>query len=170
MPNHRVKPILSLLLNWFTRRAYDKALLMELKKKIFSTSDLMKTFELGRNTLRLYEEKGLLTCLKRSDAKYRQYSPEHIRDLKFILEAKNNGFSLAEIKSLLDLFKRQQKLTCGSVSEEIVQKISEIKTQVEILNQKKDFLGQFLQTCQSKGSSNTCDVISTGFSKKACCD
>ncbi len=130
----------------------------------------MKTFDLGRNTLRLYEEKGLLTGLKRTDAKYRQYSSEHLRDLKFILEAKNNGFSLAEIKSLLDLFKRNQKLTCGSVSEEIVEKISEIKTQVQILNQKKEFLGQFLETCKSKGSTNTCDVIAIGFSKKACCD
>ncbi len=138
-------------------------------KKFYSTSELMKTFSVGRNTLRLYEEKGLLTGMKRTDSQYRQYSAEHLRDLQFILEAKKSGFSLVEIKSLLDLFKSNQKLTCGSVSQEVSEKVSEVEEQIKVLKQKKAFLMQFLDTCKSTSPNSKCDVITSGFNKKACC-
>lgn len=129
----------------------------------------MKTFSIGRNALRLYEEKGLLTGMKRTESQYRQYSADHIRDLQFILEAKKSGFSLVEIKGLLDLFKSNQKLTCGSVSKEVSEKVSAVDEEIKILNQKKSFLLQFLDTCKSTSPNSKCDVIASGFNKNACC-
>ncbi|MGE0632980.1 MAG: MerR family transcriptional regulator [Pseudobdellovibrionaceae bacterium] len=142
---------------------------MEKTKKSFSTADLMKTFAIGRNTLRLYEEMGLLVGMKRTEAKYRQYGSEHFDDLKFTLEAKKVGFTLSEIKTLLDVLRKDKKVTCGSIAEEITGKVKEIDEQVSILKQKKQFLGQFLETCKSNNPANKCDVIGAGFDKKACC-
>lgn len=136
---------------------------------VYSTSDLMKIFKIGRNTLRLYESLGLLTDLNRTENGYRTYSEGHISNLKFIVEAKAVGFTLAEIKSLLLLFKSQKKMTCGTVSLEIQQKSEEIEFQIQKLQAKRMFMNQFLQTCKSKEKQSSCNVIDMGFTSKACC-
>lgn len=130
----------------------------------------MKTFDLGRNTLRLYEEMGLLVGLSRTDSGYRKFTTRHFADLKFILEAKKVGFALNEIKGLLEVIRTQNKMTCGAVSLEISDKVEEIETLIQTLNAKKNFLSDFLSLCSSKSKDSECDVLSAGFSKKACCN
>lgn len=142
----------------------------ELRDEIYSTADLMKTFDLGRNTLRLYEEMGLLTGMNRTESGYREFKARHFEDLKFILEAKKVGFTLNEIKELLEVIRAQKKMTCGTVSAEISEKVDEINEQLRIFQAKKAFLKDFLQTCGSKKKESECDVMAAGFSKKACCD
>jgi MerR family transcriptional regulator, Zn(II)-responsive regulator of zntA len=139
------------------------------EKAVYSTADLMKAFELGRNTLRLYEDMGLLFGMERTEAGYREYTKKHLEDLKFILDAKNVGFTLNEIKSLLDIVRSEQKITCGTVSAEISEKVGEINEQLKTLEAKKAFLQDFLGTCGSKKNDSTCDVMSAGFNKSACC-
>lgn len=140
------------------------------EKTVYSTADLMTAYDLGRNTLRLYEDMGLLSQMERTEAGYREYTKKHLEDLKFILDAKNVGFTLNEIKSLLDIFRSEQQMTCGTVSTEISEKIDEISLQLKTLETKRAFLQDFHKTCSSKNDSNSCDVISAGFNKSACCD
>ncbi|MBC7458983.1 MAG: MerR family transcriptional regulator [Bdellovibrionaceae bacterium] len=130
----------------------------------------MKMFNIGRNTLRLYEEMGLLTGMGRTEAGYREYNKTHAEDLQFIMKAKEAGFTLNEIKTILSTIKANQTLTCGTVSKEISGKINEIDSEIKILLAKKDFLNQFLETCSSKNDENKCDVVGAGFNKKACCN
>ncbi len=137
--------------------------------RTYSTADVMKTFELGRNTLRLYEEMGLLAGMSRTESGYREFKTRHLEDLKFILEAKKVGFTLNEIKDLLEVIRTEKKMTCGSVSSEIFVKIREIDEQVKILHAKKLFLNDFMQTCGSKKKDSKCDVVAAGFTKSACC-
>ncbi len=141
---------------------------MESSKGYF-TSDLTKLLGIGRNTLRLYEEMGLLSGMGRTLSGYREYSEKHLRSLKFILAAKKVGFTLNEIKTLLSVVETQKNMTCGTISKEIKGKVQEIETEILILIQKKEFLGQFLNTCESNQPENTCDVINAGFESKACC-
>lgn len=136
----------------------------------YSTADVMKSFDLGRNTLRLYEEMGLLVDLSRTDSGYREFKFHHLEDLKFILEAKKVGFTLNEIKELLEVVRVQKKMTCGTVSSEISTKIDEIEEQMRTIQAKKHFLADFLKTCSSKNKESECDVMSVGFSKSACCN
>lgn len=130
----------------------------------------MKTFDLGRNALRLYEEMGLLTGMGRTDSGYREFTTQHMEDLKFILEAKKVGFTLNEIKDLLEVVRSQNKMTCGTVSSEISEKVDEIEEQLKIMTAKKSFLIDFLKTCGSKSSDSSCEVMSVGFTKTACCN
>ena len=142
----------------------------DLRSRIYSTAEVMKTFDLGRNTLRLYEEMELLTGMARTESGYREFSARHLEDLKFILEAKKVGFTLNEIKDLLNVIRVQKKMTCGSVSSEISEKVDEIDEQLKTLTAKKLFLADFLKTCGSKSKESECDVMAAGFSKSACCD
>jgi DNA-binding transcriptional MerR regulator len=53
------------------------------------------------STLRYYEEQGLLSPQSRTPAGYRLYSPQAEQVLRFIQRAQRLGFSLADIRTLL---------------------------------------------------------------------
>lgn len=54
------------------------------------------------STLRYYEQEGLLVPDGRSEAGYRLYQPEAEQKLRFIQRAQRLGFSLADIRTLLN--------------------------------------------------------------------
>ena len=70
--------------------------------------------DVGIQTERFYERKGLINEPPRSDSGYRQYSQEVISRLRFIRRAKELGFSLKEISELLSL-RVDAQTTCADV-------------------------------------------------------
>jgi MerR family mercuric resistance operon transcriptional regulator len=56
----------------------------------------------GVETVRFYQRRGLLETPGR-DGGFRRYGPEDARRLRFIRKAQGAGFTLAEIKELLEL-------------------------------------------------------------------
>jgi len=54
-------------------------------------------------TVRLYERIGLLKKPERRVSGYREYSDEAVMSIRFIKQAKGLGFTLSEIKSLLEM-------------------------------------------------------------------
>jgi len=67
------------------------------------TKDIMKLTGLDRETLRFYEKKGIITIPNRTASGYRKYNDEVVERINFTLMAKEAGFTLGEIKELLDL-------------------------------------------------------------------
>lgn len=62
---------------------------------------MAKLANVNMETLRYYEELGLISTPLRSEAGYRLYSEEAIKRLAFIHNAKLCGFTLKEIKKAL---------------------------------------------------------------------
>ncbi len=58
---------------------------------------------IGVQTLHYYERIGLLPKPQRSSANYRLYSPEVVRRVQFIRKAQILGFTLAEVRQILEL-------------------------------------------------------------------
>ncbi|MFC0282691.1 helix-turn-helix domain-containing protein [Camelimonas abortus] len=54
-------------------------------------------------TVRYYERIGMLPAPARSAANYRLYDHGHLRRLNFILRARRLGFSLEQVRALLEL-------------------------------------------------------------------
>lgn len=61
--------------------------------------------EVNVQTVRLYERLGLLTKPPRLSSGYRDYPKDAVISIRFIKQAKELGFTLGDIKSLLDIKK-----------------------------------------------------------------
>jgi len=71
-------------------------------KTVFTIGDLSREFDVTLRTLRFYEDKHLLS--PRRQGMNRLYSRRDRARLKLILLGKKVGFSLVEIKEMLDLY------------------------------------------------------------------
>ena len=59
--------------------------------------------EVNVQTVRLYERLGLLKKPTRRPSGYREYTEDAVMAIRFVKQAKGLGFTLTEIKSLLDM-------------------------------------------------------------------
>ncbi|MBM3644671.1 MAG: MerR family DNA-binding transcriptional regulator [Alphaproteobacteria bacterium] len=73
------------------------------KTRIYSIAELAREFAITPRTIRFYEDEGLIS--PRREGLARLYSPGDRTRLGWILRGKRLGFSLAEIKELLDLYR-----------------------------------------------------------------
>jgi DNA-binding transcriptional MerR regulator len=75
---------------------------------------LARAAGVGTDTVRFYERAGLLPQPERTAAGYRMYDEAALKRLRFIKQAQALGFSLDEIKRVLNL-RGQGKETCRCV-------------------------------------------------------
>jgi DNA-binding transcriptional MerR regulator len=68
----------------------------------FTISDLSDEFKITARALRFYEDEGLIAPVRRGLA--RIYTKRDRARLAWILRAKNVGFSLSEIREMIDLY------------------------------------------------------------------
>ncbi|MEH6990009.1 MerR family DNA-binding protein [Cytobacillus firmus] len=74
-------------------------------EKVFTISELAAMFDISSRTIRYYEEIGMLTSENRDSlTKQRTYTNRERRRLKMILRGKKLGFSLQEIREMIDLY------------------------------------------------------------------
>ncbi len=71
--------------------------------KTYTISELAREFDVTPRALRFYEDKGLLNPTR--DGLNRVYSATDRARLKLILQGKSVGFSLSDIREMLDLYK-----------------------------------------------------------------
>lgn len=71
-------------------------------RDIFTIRDLAKEFGVSARTLRFYEEKGLLDPTRRGEQ--RLYTRRDRARLAYVLAGKQVGFSLEEVREMLDLY------------------------------------------------------------------
>jgi len=69
---------------------------------VFTIRDLTREFGISARTLRFYEEKGLLR--PRRNGQERLYGRRDRARLKYVLMGKSVGFSLEEVREMLDLY------------------------------------------------------------------
>lgn len=110
----------------------------------------------GVETIRFYQRKGLLEQPTR-DSGIRRYGHEDVRRLRFIKQAQTAGFTLEQIKELLELDvrgdrSRARELARGRIGV-LNQKISE-------LQQARRSLEKLARECES-GDKGPCPILSS---------
>ena len=86
------------------------------------TSEVAAAADVNVQTLRYYERRGLLPEPARRGARYRDYDDGAIRRVRFIKRAQELGFSLDEIRELLEL--RERRGSAAHVRQVAVVKIA----------------------------------------------
>lgn len=74
-----------------------------MKNNLMLIGEIADFFGVSRKAMRLYEKKGIIKPVKTDAANgYRYYSAEQVQQLNALLELKALGFSLDEIKQIMD--------------------------------------------------------------------
>lgn len=74
-----------------------------MKNDLMMIGEIADFFGVSRKAMRLYEKKGIIKPVKVDAANgYRYYSAEQVQQLNALLELKAFGFSLDEIKTIID--------------------------------------------------------------------
>ncbi len=74
-----------------------------MKENLMLIGEIADFFGISRKAIRLYEKKGIIKPVKVDPTNnYRYYSAEQVQQLNALLELKALGFSLDEIKKIID--------------------------------------------------------------------
>ncbi|MEL5849116.1 MAG: heavy metal-responsive transcriptional regulator [Candidatus Igneacidithiobacillus chanchocoensis] len=115
---------------------------------------------LAAETLRYYERIGLIRPVQRTQSNYRLYDEESEARLRFIRRAQNLGFSLAEVKELLDISSRPEN-DMGAVKEIAQAKIADIEDKIADLQRMRDALESVSERCPGHGSVEGCPILAS---------
>lgn len=111
---------------------------------------------LSVDTLRYYEKIGLLSNVTRDSGGRRRYDSADLSRLHFIQRAQRCGFSLAEIRRLLE-FRGCQDAARPEVAQLTALKLGEIQHRLADLELLQHELQQLLHLC--RGSDRGCPIL-----------
>lgn len=126
---------------------------MEMKR-----GQLAKIAGVHTETIRFYEQKGLIPAPRRSASKYRLYSDEYIGRIRFIKRAQDLGFTLKEILELLSL-RIARDSDRVDVRRQVDEKISSIELKIVDLQRIKGALGELVSCCSGRGTTQECPIL-----------
>ncbi len=105
-----------------------------------------KLTALSIDAIRLYERRALLPKVPRTAGRFRLYTADDISRLSFIKQMQGVGFSLQEIKRLLDLRERPRN-ACREVSELLKTKLAKVRGTIQELKELERELAVDLKKC-----------------------
>lgn len=112
----------------------------------------------GIETIRFYEREGLISAPPRSASGYRQYPQDAVERIRFIQRAKELGFSLAEVRSLLDLRVRSDA-ECQDVRVRAENKLKDIDAKIRDLRAIRRVLSELTQACSAGKTTGECPIL-----------
>ena len=110
------------------------------------------------NTLRYYERQGVLAKPVRNGSNYRVYPEDTVLRVRFVKRAQELGFSLAEIKELLNL-RISEEASCGDVRDQAQSKIQDLDGRISSLRAMRRVLSKLVAQCSGEGPVSECPIL-----------
>lgn len=108
-------------------------------------------------TIRFYEKSGLLPAPARTQGNYRAYESSHLNRLSFIRRSRDLGFSLEQIRALLDLSDDRSR-SCSAVDAIAQEHLVEVDRKITALQALRQELNRMLDVCHT-GTVADCRII-----------
>lgn len=108
-------------------------------------------------TIRFYENEGLISKPQRLDNGYRSYSKENITELKFIQHCRSLGISIEEVQSLKAL--QNQTSDCAQAKEIVEKNLSLIDQKIKDLKNLKKQLKSLSDSCFVSSAAKDCEIV-----------
>ena len=128
-------------------------------------AELARRTESNLETVRYYEKVGLLPEPPRTAAGYRSYDTSHERRLRFVLRARELGFSLEEIRGLLRLVDERDR-PCAEARDVAAIHLADIRAKIADLKRMERVLKDVVVQC-GDGTLPECPLIETLFGEIA---
>lgn len=123
--------------------------------KALRISELARAGGVGIETVRFYQRKGLLASPARGATGGRHYSGEDIRRLRYVRRAQAAGFSLAEIATLIDLDRTDDRARAQAMARD---RLAALETQIAQLEEARASLAKLASDC-ARGGAGPCPIL-----------
>ncbi len=101
---------------------------------------------LTAKAIRYYEDMELMTPASRKENGYRDYNEVHLRELLFISQSRELGFTLKECADLINLYKDQGRKS-ADVKKLALQKIDDVENKISQLHIIRESLKEMTECC-----------------------
>jgi len=108
-------------------------------------------------TIRYYERIGLLAAPQRTAGNYRAYGAEHLNRLSFIRRSRDLGFSLDQVRALLDLSDDRDR-PCEAIDTLAKAHLAEVDRKIADLRALRRELNNMITQCHC-GTVADCRII-----------
>lgn len=122
----------------------------------FTIGKLASAAGVGVETIRFYQRRGLLPVPSR-DAGVRRYGAEDLRRLRFIRQAQAAGFTLEQIRELIDLDAGQDRARAREIA---IARVAALDHKIDELQQARDALRNLAEECSS-GTGGPCPILTS---------
>lgn len=123
--------------------------------------EVARLLEMTVEGLRFYERQGLVEPRRRTAAGYRLYGRDEIATLRFLRSAQEMGFSLREVRELLDI-RRGEGDSCPDMRARLVAKLGTVRRRQELLESFERDLEESIRRCDTQiasGRTDCCPVL-----------
>ncbi len=127
---------------------------------MFSIGELSKRTKVKIPTIRYYEEMGLLPEPERTAGNQRRYSNEGLERLSFIRHARDLGFSIEAISSLIELQDHPDR-SCATATGIATAQLSEVRAKIKRLKSLERELSRIARGCDGRGMAEDCYVLAS---------
>lgn len=117
---------------------------------------LAQAAEVGVETVRYYQRRGLLPQPKATRGAYRHYPPEVAARLRFIRRAQQLGFTLDEIASLLQLSDGTDRRSIRRIT---AARLAQLQERMADMQKMADVLQHLLHACEHASGATRCPII-----------
>lgn len=133
---------------------------------MFSIGELANTTGCNVETIRYYEKIGLMPEPQRSGGNQRRYAPRHRERLHFIRHARELGFTIGDIRELLDLSDQEQR-ECEAVDALARRHREAVEDRIRALHVLRDELDRMIEGCAG-GDVAHCRIIQVLSDHRLC--
>jgi MerR family mercuric resistance operon transcriptional regulator len=127
----------------------------------YPIGEMSKRSGVNIETIRYYERIGIMPKPDRTAGGNRQYNHDQLKRLSFIKTSRDLGFSIDEIRALLEMVDRQD-FTCGEVHALTVAHLASVREKIKGLRKLEGALSGMAAEC-SQGDVPDCPIIETLF-------
>ena len=127
------------------------------EKSVLSVGDLARAKDTKVETVRWYEKVGILPKPARTAGNYRAYGAEHLNRLSFVRRGRDLGFTLDEVRALLELADQRDR-DCSEVDAIARQHLGDVERKIADLTALAAELRSVIGQCHG-GSISECRII-----------
>ena len=110
------------------------------------------------DTLLYYERQGVIAPPERNGSNYRVYAQDAVLRVRFVKRAQELGFTLAEIKELLEL-RVSEQASCADVRDQALAKVTDLDQKIRSLQAMRRVLSNLAEECSGEGPASECPIL-----------